>query len=67
MESWYDHPDLPNFWTVVSPKGYINDFLAIGWLQKFHEATKDWTKRGEKRVLIFDGHETQKTVEFLQL
>ena len=67
MESWYDHPDLPNFWTAVSPKGYINDFLAIGWLQKFHEATKDRTKRGEKRVLIFDGHETHKTVEFLQL
>ena len=67
MESWYDHPDLPNFWTAVSPKGYVNDFLAIGWLQKFHEATKDRTKRGEKRVLIFDGHETHKTVEFLQL
>ena len=67
MESWYDHPDLPNFWTAVSPQGYINDFLAIRWLQKFHEATKDRTKRGEKRVLIFDGHETHKTVEFLQL
>lgn len=67
MESWYDHPDLPHFWTAVSPKGYINDFLAIGWLQKFHEATKDRRKRGEKRVLIFDGHESHKTVEFLQL
>lgn len=29
--------------------------------------TKDRTKRGEKRVLIFDGHESHKTVEFLQL
>ncbi|KAI3222258.1 transcriptional regulator family: Centromere protein B, DNA-binding region [Penicillium roqueforti] len=67
MESWYDHPDLPHFWTAVSPKGYINDFLAIGWLHKFHEATKDRVKRGEKRVLIFDGHETHKTVEFLQI
>jgi hypothetical protein len=67
MESWYDHPDLPHFWTAVSPKGYINDFLAIGWLQKFHTATKDRVKRGEKRVLIFDGHESHKAVEFLQL
>jgi hypothetical protein len=67
MENWYNHPDLPDFWTGVSLKGYINDQLAIEWLQKFHEATKDQTKRGEKRVLIFDGHESYKTVEFLQL
>jgi ABC-type uncharacterized transport system fused permease/ATPase subunit len=61
------HPDLPQFWTAVSPKGYINNKLTIGWLQKFHEATKDRTKKGEKHVLIFDGHESYKTVEFLQL
>jgi hypothetical protein len=35
-----NHPDLPDFWTGVSPKGYINDKLAIEWLQKFQEAMK---------------------------
>jgi hypothetical protein len=68
MESWYNHPDLPDFWTGVSPEGYINDKLAIEWLQKFHEAMKYQIKvKKEKQVLIFDGHKTHKTVEFLQL
>jgi hypothetical protein len=68
MESWYGE-ELPNFYTAVSEKGYMNDQLAIDWLHKFHESTKDSsrTKKGEKRVLIFDGHTTHKTVEFLQL
>lgn len=69
MESWFDHPDLPNFYTAVSEKGYINDQLAIDWLHKFHEETSipERLKRDEKRVLIFDGHTAHLTVEFLQL
>jgi hypothetical protein len=68
MESWYGE-ELPNFYIVVSEKGYMNNQLAINWLHKFYESTKDSsrTKKGEKHVLIFDGHTTHKTVEFFQL
>ncbi|KAI9037743.1 uncharacterized protein KD926_000006 [Aspergillus affinis] len=66
MESWY-HEDLPDLYTAVSEKGYINDKLALEWLRLFHEETMDRIKKGEKRVIIFDGHTSHKTVEFLQL
>ena len=66
MESWFEE-GLPNYYTAVSEKGYINDELAVEWLHKFHNETKDRTKKGEKRILIFDGHTAHHTVEFLQL
>jgi hypothetical protein len=65
MEAWYDE-ELPDFYTVVSEKGYINDELLIDWLHKFHEETKSRTRKGEKCVLIFDSHTAHKTLEFLQ-
>jgi hypothetical protein len=66
MESWYNK-ELPDSYTAVSEKGYINDIIAVEWLQRFHEETKDRTKKEEKRVLIFNRHTSHKTVEFLQL
>ena len=42
--------------------------MILRWLDHFHRATKacDRTKKGEKRVLIFDGHSTHFSAEFRQ-
>lgn len=70
MESWYHGSEAlpPRTITAVSPNGLISDELAVEWLQHFHDATKgsDRTLRGEKRILIFDGHGAHFTKEFLQ-
>ena len=68
MENWfYESEGLPPHATITtSPNGWISDELALGWLQYFIEATNSRTKRGEKRILIFDGHGSHLTVEFLQ-
>ena len=68
MEAWYrDSEALPsNTMTATSPNGWISDELALAWLAEFNHATKDRTKRGEKRHLIFDGHGAHLTLEFLQ-
>jgi hypothetical protein len=70
MESWfYGSEDLPPNTTVaVSPTGWINDRLALVWLDLFNKATSgpDRLNSREKRVLIFDGHGTHLTLEFLQ-
>lgn len=70
METWYHGSEAlpPRTLTAVSPNGWISDELAVEWVQHFHEATKgsERTKRGEKRVLLFDGHGSHFTAEFLQ-
>ena len=68
MEAWFDgSEDLsPNTMVGTSPNGWISDQLANQWLDYFIEATRDRTKRGEKRILIFDGHGAHLTLEFLE-
>jgi hypothetical protein len=69
MEAWYNGSEvLPsNTVTAISVNGWISDELSLTWLQQFNKATKDpeRTKQGEKRYLIFDGHGSHLTFEFL--
>jgi hypothetical protein len=46
---------------------WISDEIALQWLQSFIKATNERTKRGEKRILIFDGHGSYLTAEFLHM
>jgi hypothetical protein len=70
MESWfYQSENLPpNTILGLSSNGWINDELAIIWLDAFIKASgsKRRLRRGEKRYLIFDGHGAHLTLEFLQ-
>ena len=68
MESWFNESEAlpPHTVIATSPNGWVSDELALQWLQCFIEATNKHTKRGEKRILIFDGHGSHLTVEFLQ-
>jgi DDE superfamily endonuclease. len=68
MEAWFDGSDdlPPNTMIGTSPNGWISDELANQWLDYFIKATRDRTNRGKKRVIIFDGHGSHLTLEFLQ-
>jgi hypothetical protein len=68
MECWFnDSEALPPNTTIATQKnGWISDELAFQWLQHFIKATDERTKRGKKRILIFDGHGSHLTVDFLQ-
>lgn len=68
MERWYRVDGLPgDYGSAVSPKGYTTDQLALDWLKHFISSTCDRTKKGEDRVLLFDGHGSHMTFEFLTL
>jgi hypothetical protein len=68
LERWYRLDSLPGDDRIaVSPKGYTNDQLGLDWLNHFIQCTRDRTKRGEKRLLLFDGHGSHLTFEFLSL
>jgi hypothetical protein len=49
----------------MSPNGWISDELAIQWIQSFIKAINQRTKKGEKQILIFNGHGSHLTLEFL--
>ncbi|KAK9631694.1 hypothetical protein V6Z94_010194 [Aspergillus fumigatus] len=68
MESWFNESEaLPSNTTIATQaNGWISDELALQWLQSFIKATNERTKRGEKRILIFDGHGSHLTIDFLQ-
>jgi hypothetical protein len=59
---WYYETD--NWFIGVSDNGWINDSLALLWLQKvFNEHTKHRIT-GKYRLLILDGHGSHHTPEF---
>lgn len=70
QESWFHGSEaLPSKTLIaISSSGWISDELILQWLNYFHKATNgcDRTKKGEKRVLIFDGHSAHFSAEFLQ-
>ncbi|KAK9646458.1 hypothetical protein HCH54_010288 [Aspergillus fumigatus] len=68
MESWFNESESlpPNTTIATQANGWISDEIAHQWLQSFIKATNERTKRGEKRILIFDGHGSHLTVDFLQ-
>ncbi|XBQ94315.1 hypothetical protein V6000_010144 [Aspergillus fumigatus] len=68
MECWFNESEAlpPNTTIATQANGWISDELAHQWPQSFIKATNERTKRGEKRILIFDGHGSHLTVDFLQ-
>jgi hypothetical protein len=68
MEAWfYGSENLSlDTMTAISPNSWISDELALAWLGYFIQLTAHRVNRGEKRVLIFDGHGAHLTLEFLQ-
>jgi hypothetical protein len=50
----------------TSLKGCNSYELALNWLDVSIKATTNRMKRGEKRIMIFDGHGSHLTLEILQ-
>jgi hypothetical protein len=68
MKCWFNESEAlpPNTMIATQANGWISDEIAPQWLQSFIKATNERTKRGEKRILIFDGHGSHLTAEFLR-
>lgn len=67
LERWYEGGSLSEASRIaVSPTGYSNDALAIDWLHFFQEHTRD-RAGNSPRLLLFDGHRSHLTWEFLNL
>lgn len=67
LERWYEGGTLSDESRIaVSSSGYSNDSLAIDWLQFFQKHTQN-RARGQQRLLLFDGHGSHLTWQFLYL
>jgi hypothetical protein len=75
LEGQFDndiHPDCIFATNKETGSGFINDILAIDWLEHFELHTRPGTKtrkgvihNGEWRMLILDGHGSHLTIEFM--
>jgi hypothetical protein len=67
QSTWVDEIDAEkhSVFLTVSPSGWTNDDVALGWLQQvFDRCTKE--KAGRKhRLLILDGHGSHLTMRFI--
>ena len=67
LERWYEGGTLSEESRIaVSSSGYSNDALAIDWLYFFQKHTQN-RARGGPRLLLFDGHGSHLTWQFLYL
>ncbi|KAE8238179.1 hypothetical protein A4X03_0g8919 [Tilletia caries] len=64
-ESWSNNDLSDDTLLAVSANGYTDDILALRWIKHFNELTLKITK-GNKRLLIFDGHGSHCTKQFLE-
>jgi hypothetical protein len=64
ISNWFTE-DLPRDWVInVSPTGWTNNNLALAWLHHFDMHAKPV---GVYRLLIVDGHESHRSVDFQDL
>jgi hypothetical protein len=62
--NWYQECDLPGDWVItLSENGWTNNQLGLDWLKHFDRSTAKRTK-SRYRLLILDGHESHRSVEF---
>lgn len=64
LEKYFDNDLHDQTLLATSPSGYTNDFLAMKYLIHFHNNTFKKCK-GNWRMLIFDGHGSHVSDEFL--
>jgi hypothetical protein len=64
LRKYFDNDMDPNTYWARSESGYSNDRLGLKYLEHFDRFTKDST-RGKYRLLIFDGHGSHLTQEFV--
>jgi hypothetical protein len=67
LERWYEGGTLSEESRIaVTPSGYSNDILGIDWLYFFDKHTR-YRACGGPRLLLYDGHGSHLTWEFLHL
>ncbi|KJZ69545.1 hypothetical protein HIM_11058 [Hirsutella minnesotensis 3608] len=62
---WFDNNLDGNTVITTSPKGYINDIIALEWAHHFELHSRP-AQPGEKRVLLMDGCDNHFTAEMVQ-
>jgi hypothetical protein len=67
MEDWHTITGLPDEYMLCPQiNGYTTDEIAFQWIQRFHEETRLRAPYGAYRLLLFDGHGSHLTYEFLE-
>jgi hypothetical protein len=66
MSQWYEQPEMdPEMAIITSASGYWNDEISLEWLRHFEQHSRRGIV-GKYRLLIFDGHGSHFTCEFIK-
>lgn len=71
QQRWIQHTDIiksgpmRSALLATSDSSYINDLIALDWLEHFDKHSK-LRQQGAKRMLLLDGHESHLTVQFIE-
>ena len=67
LSAWYEEEDIPRDWAIaVSDNGWTTNKIGVGWLKHFNTYTKTRVV-GTRRLLVLDGHESHRSIEFQEL
>lgn len=67
MEGWFDDVvEGDDAYFAITETGYSNSDLALKWLENVYEPYTAPIANGRKRLLIFDGHVSHVTYEFIE-
>ena len=64
LASWYTEGGLPDTWAIKpTPNGWTDNETGLDWLKHFDKHTRARTIGGY-RMLVLDGHESHRSVDF---
>ena len=67
LSAWYEGDDIPGDWAIsLSDNGWTTNELGVDWLKHFVKHTKE-RRVGAYQLLIIDGHESHRSLEFQKL
>jgi hypothetical protein len=67
LSAWYEEADIPRDWAIaVSDNGWTTNKLGVEWLKHFIKHTEGKVV-GARQLLVLDGHESHRSLEFQEL
>ena len=62
--TWYTQGGMPASWAIKpTSNGWTDNETGLDWIKHFNKHTKD-RRHGSYRMLVLDGHESHRSVDF---
>ena len=64
LSNWYTQTSMPASWVIKpTPNGWTDNETSVDWIKHFDQHTKS-RRMGGYRMLVLDGHESHRSINF---